>query len=350
MDKKNYLYMFLACIIFISSSILILSCSIPFQKQEKIQNIKIGISVYDEYDTFIAEMIKQVTQICKDKEKDTGVAITLDIVSAAGSQMTQNDQIERFADKKYDAVCVNLVDRTDASTIIDKARSVNMPVVFFNRELVEEDLERWDKLYYVGAIAEESGRMQGEIVLDACENDFASIDKNGDKKLQYIMLEGEAGHQDALIRTQKSIETIVNGGYEVDKLDSVIANWNREQAVTKMFTLLERYPYQIEVILANNDDMALGAIDAYVSNGITNIPLIVGVNGEEEALEMVLSKKMEGTVFNNAYSQAKAIVEIAYASAVGEKIPDSVKILNGKYVYLPYTKINYHNAQQFLNN
>ncbi len=347
MYKRNFLCFSLVGI-FIFMSPFLASCNRPFPQREKIQNIKIGISVYDEYDTFISEMVKQITQIYKEKEKDTGVVISLDIVSAAGSQMTQNDQIERFADKGYDAVCVNLVDRTDASMIIEKAKSVDMPVVFFNRELVEEDLERWDKLYYVGTIAEESGNMQGEIVLNACQKDFKSIDKNGDGKLQYVMLEGEAGHQDALIRTQKSIETIVNGGYEVEKLDSVIANWNREQAITKMNMLLERYRDRIEVILANNDDMALGAIDAYVNSGRSEFPLIVGVNGQKEALEMILSKKMEGTVYNDAYNQAKMIVEITFASAMDDKIPENVKLINGKYVYLPYSKINYHNAQHFL--
>lgn len=347
MYKRIILCFSLASIFFITS-LFLTSCTRPFPSEERIQNIKIGISVYDEYDTFISEMVKQITQICKEKEKNTGVVISLDIVSAAGSQMTQNDQIERFADKGYDAVCVNLVDRTDASTIIEKAKSVDMPVVFFNRELVEEDLERWDKLYYVGTIPEESGNMQGEIVLSACQNDFEAIDKNGDGKLQYVMLEGEAGHQDALIRTQKSVETIVDGGYEVEKLDSVIANWNREQAITKMNMLLERYRDRIEVILANNDDMALGAIDAYVNSGRSEIPLIVGVNGQKEALEMILSKKMEGTVYNDAYNQAKMIVEITFASAMDDEIPENVKLINGKYVYLPYSKINYHNAQHFL--
>ena len=98
-------------------------------------------------------MVAYLKEWSVEKEKETGTLITLDVVSAGGSQLTQNDQVERFADRGYDAVCVNLVDRTDATVIIDKARNADMPIVFFNRELVEEDLERWDKLYYVGAIA-----------------------------------------------------------------------------------------------------------------------------------------------------------------------------------------------------
>ena len=66
-----------------------------------------------------------------------------------------------------DIICVNLVDRTDPTTVIDLAEKNDILVIFFNRELVEEDLERWDKLYYVGAKAFESGMMEGQIAAAA---------------------------------------------------------------------------------------------------------------------------------------------------------------------------------------
>ena len=78
-----------------------------------------------------------------------------------------------------DIICVNLVDRTEPVTIIDMAEKKDVPVIFFNRELVEQDLERWDKLYYVGAKAFESGIMQGEMAADIFKKDPAA-DKNGD--------------------------------------------------------------------------------------------------------------------------------------------------------------------------
>ena len=65
-----------------------------------------------------------------------------------------------------DVLCVNLVDRTAPSEIIDMAKKKDVPVIFFNRELVEEDLNQWNKLYYVGADAKQSGILQGELVLE----------------------------------------------------------------------------------------------------------------------------------------------------------------------------------------
>lgn len=336
----------------IAAGVLLTGCAggwnLSMQKEEEKKSIRIGVSIYDEYDSFISDMVAYLKEWAKGKEAETGTAIILDVVSAGSSQLTQNDQIERFADKGYDAVCVNLVDRTDATVIIDKAKSVDMPVVFFNRELVEEDLERWDKLYYVGAIAKQSGEMQGQIVVDACKERFEEIDKSGDGYLQYVMLEGETGHQDALVRTQSSIDTIAENGIFLDKLGDEIANWNRAQATSKMNALLEKYPYQIEVILANDDDMALGAIDALKSKNITSWPMIVGVNGIAEVLETVKAKRMEGTVYNDGKGQAEAIIDIAYALAMEENIPENIELKDGKYVYLPYKIINYHNVQHYI--
>lgn len=318
------------------------------QREEQKKSIKIGVSIYDEYDTHIANMVSYLKEWSKVQEQQTGTVITLDVVSAGGSQLTQNDQIERFADREYDVACVNLVDRTDATVIIDKAKSADMPIVFFNRELVEEDLERWDKLYYVGATAQQSGEMQGEIVVEACNKRFEEIDTSGDGKLQYVMLEGEAGHQDALVRTQSSVGVVADAGILLEKLGDEIANWNRAQATTKMNALLEKYPYQIEVIFANDDDMALGAIDALESRGVTTWPLIVGVNGINEALEAVKAKHMEGTVYNDGKGQAEVIIQMAYALAMEEELPENIELTNEKYVYLPYQIINYDNVQQYI--
>ena len=179
---------------------LICGCGKPGTGEEEKESLKIGISVYDQYDTFVSEMVSSFQDYAKEKEKEWGIPITLEIKSAKNSQIIQNDQMDDFIGDNFDIVCINLVDRTDASTIIEKAKSSDIPVIFFNRELVEEDLERWDELYYVGADAFESGQMQGEILVEECKKNFESIDKNGDGILQYVMLEGEAGHNDSMVR------------------------------------------------------------------------------------------------------------------------------------------------------
>lgn len=325
---------------------------IHYQVQQKetdeIRNIKIGISIYDEYDTYIAALMQEVAKFAKQKEMEEGIAITLDIQSAGGSQITQNDQIENFVDRNYNVLCVGLVDRTDDSSVIEKAKSANIPIVFFNRELVKEDLERWNKIYYVGARASEGGTMQGEIVVDACKDNFASIDKNGDGVLQYVVLEGEPGHQDALVRTENSIKTVLNAGYNLQKLGDEIANWNRAQAITKMSAMIEKYGEEIEVVFSNNDEMALGALEALKNSNIRKYPIIVGVDGGQGGLESVKKKEMIGTVYNDYRGQAKAIVEMVYALSLKQDFPESIGLVENKYVYLPYQKITYDNVQEYI--
>lgn len=321
-------------------------------EDKKPQSIKIGVSIYDEYDTFISDVVQSLNEWSKEKENEAGITISLEVVSANGSQLTQNDQVEKFIDKNCDVICVNLVDRTDATVIIDKVKSADIPVVFFNRELVKEDLERWDKLYYVGAVAEQSGRLQAKVVTDALsdEQTFNETDVNQDGTIQYVMLEGETGHQDALVRTQVSIEEIKRAGYSVEKLGDEIANWNRAQAATKMSALLEKYPWQIEMIIANDDDMALGAIDALDAASVEHWPLIVGINGTKNALEMIKTKKMEGTVYNDAAGQADMIMKLAYGLAMDGEVPEEIGLDEGKYGYLPYRIINYDNVQGYIRN
>ena len=348
--KKSVIIIIVLVIMIIILSMVLISSTVKKGQKKTPKNIKIGISIYDEYDTFISDMVQYINQWAKEKEQQTGIAISLEVVAANGSQLTQNDQVEKFIDKKCDVICVNLVDRTDATVIIDKVKSAGIPVVFFNRELVKEDLERWDKLYYVGAKAEESGEMQAKLVTDALSDKeiFEKTDTNGDGTIQYVMLEGEAGHQDALVRTQVSIEEITKAGISVEKLGDEIANWNRAQAATKMKTLLAKYSWQIELVIANDDDMALGAIDALNDSGVKKWPMIVGVNGTKDALEMVKAKKMDGTVYNDAPDQADAIMKIAYGLAVNGKVPDDMNFTDGKYIYVPYRIINYDNVQEYI--
>lgn len=319
-------------------------------REEKQKSLKIGVSVYDQYDTFVAELVSYLQTYAKEKEKEWGITISLEIQNANNSQMVQNDQMDDFISDGFDIACINLVDRTDASTIIEKAKSSDVPVIFFNRELVKEDLERWEKLYYVGADAFESGQLQGNILVEECKKNFSKIDKNGDGILQYVMLEGEAGHNDSMVRSMYVINEITERGYLVKRLADEIANWNRDQAVTKMKQFLDKYGDEIEIVLANNDDMALGAIDALKAAGISakdeNWPTILGIDGTTVGLEAVEKGEMLGTVLNDYKGQARGILELAWALKNDTEVPEEFELQEGKYIRLPYKAVTKENLMQ----
>lgn len=318
-------------------------CDSKTEDKDELTNLKIGISVYNQYDTFISEVMTVVESYAKEMEDQYGITITLDVQNAGNNQITQNDQMDYFIDRQCDIVCINLVDRTDASTIIERGKSADIPIIFFNRELVEEDLERWEKLYYVGADAFESGIIQGKLLVEKLEEDFQSVDRNGDGIIQYVMLEGEAGHQDAIVRTMYAINTVTEAGFEVEKLSDEIANWNRDQGKTKMVQWMQEFGEQIEVVFANNDDMALGAVDAlkeagYFTDEDKTAPVVLGIDGTTEGAKAVDEGYFLGTVLNDYNGQAKAMLELAYAIASGNELSSEFILLDEKYIRLPYQK------------
>ncbi len=339
--KKAYVSLVMAiCLL----TIMIAGCGKqPVNKSES--KIRIGVTVYDQYDTFVGQLVECFLAFQSD---DVEIAV----YNAAESQQTQNSQVKKMIEDGFDVICVNLVDRTDPTTVIDAARKADVPIIFFNRELVEGDIGRWDKLFYVGANAEESGVMEGELAAWACIT-HKELDKNRDGVIQFVVLEGEAGHQDAIVRTEASVNTLKKQGVEIDKLGYAIANWNRAQAQTKTTQFIEDYGNDIELILSNNDDMALGAIDAYEAMAIprNKWPAVVGIDGTDVGLEAVRDDKMLGTVYNDKEGQATAMFDLARVLAGGgsiEELSDKYAIENGRYIRLPYAKVTSSNIIRFM--
>lgn len=313
----------------------------------EVKSIKIGVTMYDQYDVFLSQMMDCFNDYANQKSKETGTAISVEIFNAANSQSTQNNQVKNMINNGFDIICVNMVDRTDTSYIIDLAKEKDVPIVFFNRELVSEDLERWDKLYYVGAEAFESGVIQGELVSDYW-HEHTECDKNGDGIMQYIVMEGEAGHQDAIVRTEYALSTIEEAGIETEKVGFAIANWSRDQAKTKMLQMLQQ-GIAPEVVISNNDAMALGVVDAYEDMSISDADrgIVFGIDGIDDGLLALKDGKIKGTVYNDKEGQATGILEVAYCIATNGDM-SGLNLQDGKYVRLPYKKVNDSNLGEYL--
>lgn len=286
-------------------------------QEEPKTSMRIGVLLYRGDDTFISTLKTSLEEYAKKYEKENEIKVTLDIMDAKGSQNTQNNQVERMISLGCDVLCVNMVDRSAASGVIDKVIDADIPVVFFNREPVEEDLNRWEKLYYVGVDAKETAVLQGRILADAYHEDPSVLDRNGDGFVSYVLLEGETSHQDSLIRTEWSIQTLKDGGVPLEKLTGGIANWERSQASALMEQWLKEYPDEIELAICNNDDMALGAIDAMERNNVPgNTIKLVGIDGTPVGLEALEAGKLFGTVVADIECYAKEIFDIAAGLAM----------------------------------
>lgn len=326
-----------------------LLCACGRAEQDTAEKVQVGVTYYDQSDTFLGELLADFKEQLKKCERD-GLETSVIIQDAGGLQKTQNDQVKELIDAGCNVLCVNLVDRADPSEIIDLAREYDVPIIFFNREPVAEDMMQWDKLYYVGAYARQSGQMQGELAADLIKSD-GRIDRNKDGKIQYVVLEGEPGHQDAIIRTETAVESLRENGIVLEKKGYQIANWNRAQAQNRMEQMISQYRNDIELVLANNDDMALGALDAYkkLNYTETNLPVFFGIDGTDVGLEAVAGRRLSGTVYNDKEGQAKAMAELAESLVTGGE-PEEIGLTNERYCYLPYSKVTIENVEEYLEN
>ena len=308
--------------------------------------VQVGVTYYNQTDTFLGELIDCFKNSLE--EHNTGeLEVTAMVREAAGSEKTQNEQVRELIDAGCNVLCVNLVDRADPSEIIDMARESDIPLIFFNREPVEEDMLQWEQTYYVGAPARQSGQMQGELAADVIRD--GGVDRNGDGRIQYVILEGEADHQDAIIRTESVVNTLQEKGVELEKLDYQIANWNRAQAQNRMRQMIGQFHDEIELVLSNNDDMAMGAVDAYDAMNYTeeNRPVFFGVDGTAVGLQAVKDGDLAGTVYNDKEEQADVMAQLSVALATGEGL-DAIAFENERYVYVPYLKVDQENVDTFI--
>lgn len=315
------------------------------------KEVNIGVAVYKFDDTFMTG----VRSVMEAEAKAKGAGINL--VDSQNTQTRQNEQVDTFITKGMNALAVNPVDRTAAGPIVEKARARDLPVVFLNREPEASVMQGYDKTWYVGARAEESGTLSGQIIADYWTANKAAADRNGDGKLQYIMVQGEPGHQDATLRTQYSVEALREAGIEVEELGRDTAAWDKVKATDLMKTFITSKGIgNIEAVICNNDDMALGVIEALKAEGYNTgdeskfIP-VVGVDATAPALAAMQNGSLLGTVLNDAENQGKAAVNIAVAAAQGKTVDKETigyELTDGKYVWIPYVKITRENYQEYM--
>lgn len=282
------------------------SQSVGFFEKNQIQTLRIGITMYQMKDTFIYGLAQELEKQIHDLEREMGIRIVYEIHDAQENQTIQNEQIQYFVEQKYDILIVNLVNPPEASQIVNKAKKNQIPVIFFNRQPVKEDIYLWDQVYYVGVDGEETGRLQAQILSDSSYD----VDRNHDGILEYILVEGEEAHQDSILRTDAFLKAIEQR-FSPKQLTRITTNWLRKPAEEAMRKLPQEQIEQTEAIICNNDDMALGVID-YLTDRLPKEkwPFIVGVNGSMEFLQLMKEGNALGTVSLESQEQAAEIVRL----------------------------------------
>lgn len=328
-----------------------LSLAVASMTAQAADDVLIGSCIYKFDDTFMTGVRNNMQQAASD------LGAEIELVDSQNRQPAQNDQVDTFITKGVTALIINPVDRSAAGPLVDKAKAENIPIVFINREPDKSVLDKFDKAYYVGAKAEESGTIGGELIAEYFKA-HPEADKNGDGVLQYILIKGEQGHQDATLRSEYCVKAMLDAGLKIEEIGADNANWDKVQGHDKMKNFITSKGLDaIEAVLANNDDMALGAIEALKSEGYNTgtdptkyIP-VVGVDATAPALQAIAAGQMLGTSLNDAKGQGTAAVRIAdQASKGGEVTSETIgyAITDEKYVWIPYVRVTAENYKDFM--
>lgn len=303
----------------------------------------LGFTIYKYDDNFMSAVRKAI-----EKEGAQYKDVKLLMNDSQNDQSKQNDQIDVLISKGVKGLAINLVDPAAAPVVIEKAKDAGIPIVFYNKEPSKEALASYDKAFYVGTDSKESGIIQGDIIAKQWAA-HPEWDLNKDGVIQYVLLKGEPGHPDAEARTLYVTKTLnENHNLKTQVLHMDTAMWDTAQAKDKTDAWLSGpNGDKIEVVIANNDAMAMGAVEAMKAHGKTKVP-VFGVDALPEALAMVGNGQMAGTVLNDANNQAKATFDLTKNLAEGKAAGAGTQWnIVDKIVRVPYVGVDKDNLSMF---
>ena len=291
-------------------------------------SLKVDVFYYDFSDVYISTVRAAMDEQLK------AMGIEPKNWDAAGSQPTQTDQVKTAIADSSDLLIVNIVETSTsdpAKDIVEAARAADIPVIFFNREVADNEvINSYDKCAFVGTNAPDAGHMQGEMIGNYLMENYDTVDLNGDGTISYVMFKGQEGNAEAEARTQYAVEDankiLTEGGkpelayYDANASTKYLVDaqgkWSAQAANDYMVTLLGSYNKDnnnmVELIICNNDGMAEGAISALQNvgynkgEGSTIIP-VFGVVATDSAKKLIKEGNMAGSIKQDAVGMASTI-------------------------------------------
>lgn len=314
-------------------------------QQNNGEGLRADVFYYDYSDVYISTVRNEMDTMLQD------MGIERNNWDAAGSQPSQSDQVNTAITAGSDLLIVNIVETSSpdaAQNICDAAKNANIPVIFFNREVDDSVVNSYEKCAFVGTNAPDAGHMQGEMIGEYLLANYDKLDLNKDGKISYVMFKGQEGNAEAEARTQYAVEDadamLTKEGkpklvYYDDKASTKYlvdqnGKWSAGAANDYMNTILSSYSEanknMVELVIANNDEMAKGAISALQGAGYNNgdggktIP-VFGVDATADARALISEGKMTASVMQDAAGMAKTITTLAGNVKDGKDVMDGIK-------------------------
>jgi methyl-galactoside transport system substrate-binding protein len=329
-------------------------------------DLNVGVFYYTFADAYITTVRTAMD------EKLAAAGITYQNYDGANNQATQLDQINTAITNGANLLVVNIVETSSpdaAQQAANAAKNAGIPIVFFNREVADDVVNSYENCAFVGTDAPEAGHMQGEMIGDFLLANYDTVDLNGDGIISYVLFKGQEGNAEAEYRTQFAVEDankkLVAAGkpelafYNAGNADKYLVDqtggWSAQAATDYMTTILAEYSEanknMVELVIANNDGMAEGAIAALQAAGYnlgkdnpdSKVIPVYGVDAMDSAVQKINEGQMTGTVKQDGNGMAETIVTLVKNINDGAKLMDNTSSMNVDAgvakIRVPYAKI-----------
>lgn len=253
---------------------------------------KIGVSLSTLNNPFFVSIREGI----EEKAKEEGAEVV--ISDAQNDSSVQSNQIEDLITQKVDIIIINPVDSTAIASSVQKANEANIPVI-----CVDRGSEDGEVVSLVASNNVEGGKMAGEFILE-------KVGENA----EVIQLEGIPGASSTRERGQGFEEATKD---KISLVASQPANFDRAEGLTVMENLLQAHP-DVKAVFCQNDEMALGAIEAIKASGKDIV--VVGFDGNDDAVEAVKNGELAATVAQQPKEMGKLAMENAINHLKGETI------------------------------
>jgi ABC-type sugar transport system substrate-binding protein len=284
---------------------------------------KIGVSMDKFDDNFLTVLRNGMAAYGK-----TLPGVTLQIEDAKDDVSKQLSQVQNFIANGVDAIIVNPVDTSATAAITKAAADAGVPLVYVNREPIDVD-KLGPKAAFVASNETESGTLETKEVCKLLGG-----------KGNILVIEGVLSNQSAVQRT-KDVHDVIStpdcSGMKV--VAEQTANYDRTQGQNLMTNWLSKGT-NFDAVVSNNDEMAIGAIQAMKSAGVDTKKMVVGgIDATQDGLAAMKAGDLKVTVFQDAAGQGKGAVDAALALAAGKPVE--------KKVYIPFVLVTPANMEQF---
>jgi inositol transport system substrate-binding protein len=291
------------------------------------QNVAVSMARFD--DNFLTVIRNGMDAYAKTLD-----GVNLQIEDAGNDVAKQLDQINNFVASGVDAIIVNPVDTSATQAMSDAAAAGGVPLVYVNRQPINVD-SLPDNQAFVASDERESGTLETK---EVCR----LFKEAGKTEANVYVIMGELSNQAAQQRTQDILDVIggPDCGVKVNIIDRQTSNWMRDEAQNLMTNWLSTGK-NFDALISNNDEMAIGAIQAMKAANIDMKSVVVaGVDATQDALAAMQAGELDATVFQDAAGQGAGALDAALKLAKGEAVEQKV--------YIPFQLVTPANINDFL--